>query len=134
MTMDNKIQQIVNSTLYLLVKHRNTELLQNYCRSLKEFFENEEYLDLFDAFFEMYSDELEEDDILFFQNMLDDFIDKTNRKKKELLEEEHLRKIKKQIIFFKKRFNWELGKDYSFKKGRIFMSKRNEKILRESIS
>lgn len=131
--MNDKLQSIVNCTVYILVKDQNVKLLQDYCMSLKKILDDDEFLTLFDNFFEVYADNLEEDDISFFQDMMDDFICKTDAKKKEMLEDEHLRKIKKQIIFFKKKFNWELGKDYSFKKGFIFMSKKNKQKLRESI-
>ena len=132
--MNDKLQSIVNCTVYILVKDQNVKLLQDYCMSLKKILDDDEFLTLFDNFFEVYADNLEEEDISFFQDMMDDFINKVALKKKEITEEQHLKNIKKQIVFFKKKFNWELGQDYSFSNGRIYMSKKNKEKLRETIS
>lgn len=134
--MSNTLTNIINNTLYFLIQNRDKGLLQKYCKILKHEFNVEECLSLFDSFFDEYcvENKITDDDVSFFQDMMDDFINKVALKKKEITEEQHLKNIKKQIVFFKKKFNWELGQDYSFSNGRIYMSKKNKEKLRETIS
>lgn len=135
--MDDLVFNVANIALMVFIKHRDKVGLQYFCQNLAKEVSPEIYRSLFINFFQVRSEELTEEDVEFFENMANEFIAESPKNKKKVKvqnEDEYLKKVKKQIVYFKKTFNWELGKDFSFKKGRIYMSEKNKQKLREAMS
>lgn len=135
--MDDLVFNVTNIALIVFIKHRDKVGLQYFCQNLAKEVSPENYRSLFLNFFQTCNEELSEDDVTFFENMANEFIaesPKKKKKQKKIDEDEYLKKVKKQIVYFKKKFNWELGRDFSFNKGRIYMSEKNKQKLREAMS
>jgi hypothetical protein len=133
---------IVNATLFILIKHRDKDGLLSFHGDLAQnVTDAQEYEYYINNFFKTRDSELTDQDYTFYENAANNLIDDMAEKKEQecldvnlkINDEEHLRKIKKGVKILEK-LNWKLGIDYSFKDGDFFMSAKNKKKLREILN
>lgn len=129
---------IVNTTLFILIKHRDAQGLYLFHNELAKNVSVQDFTFYIENFFVTMQKQISYDDILFFENAANGLIQTVAEKKEEncadvntkLNDENHLRKIKKGVKLLEK-LGWKLGIDYSFKDGDFYMSTQNKKKLRE---
>ena len=128
--MKNKLYNFISHALFVFVKHRDENGILFFSKKMTDEFDKEKFSGLINYFFKFYAEELEEEDFLFFQTVTETFIENAQKTLQKENEEVTLKKIKKTVNFLEK-IGWRLGVDYSFKNGKLFMSRKNEKKLRE---
>ena len=139
--MNQTLINVINYALLVLIKHRDKNGLLFYSQNLAKEFSGEDYVTVFNTFFQTNQQELTEEDINFFNEIALEIIaenkqketPKVKKKKPRMKvdEEKRMKNIKKTIIFLEKKMGWQLGLDYSFLNGNIHMSPANKKKLRE---
>jgi len=129
---------IVNTTLFILIKHRDAQGLFEFNGELAKNVSVQDFTFYLENFLTIYIPHLTEEDCMFFENAANGLIQRVAERKEEscadvntkLNDENHLRKIKKGVKLLEK-LGWKLGIDYSFKDGDFYMSTQNKKKLRE---
>lgn len=141
--MNQTLINVINYALLVLIKHRDKNGLLFYSQNLAKEFSGEDYVTVFNTFFQTNQQELTEEDINFFNELALELIaenkpqvkpkPKVKKKKTRMKVDEanRMKNIKKTIVFLQKKMGWELGKDYSFLNGNIHMSRVNKEKLRE---
>lgn len=138
--MNQTLINVINYALLVLIKHRDKNGLLFYSQNLAKEFSGEEYVAVFNTFFQTNQEQLTEDDLNFFNELALEIIaenkPKVKKKKPRMKvdEEKRMKNIKKTIVFLQKKMGWELGLDYSFLNGNIHMSTENKKKLRETMN
>lgn len=143
--MNQTLINVINYALLVLIKHRDKNGLLFYSQNLAKEFSGEDYVTVFNTFFQTNQQELTEEDVNFFNELALEMIAENKQKEQpketpkvkkkkprmKVDEEKRMKNIKKTIIFLEKKMGWQLGLDYSFLNGNIHMSHENKKKLRE---
>ncbi len=133
--VNNKFDVISYSFLMYVIKRRDVEGLIYLANALVDCLTLAEFGKVINNFIEANIESLDEDDLLFFQNSANNFIDnqseiitKRKQEKSDIFDDIDMRKITKAVALFEKN-GLVMGTDYSFYQGKIRMKKEcQEKI------
>jgi polygalacturonase len=117
-----------------IIKRRDPEGLIYFTDTLVDCTTDEEFCNTITSFFIANAENITPDDVAFFEITSNEFINtqqlkrKKTKKKKEQKEDVDMRKIQKAVALFEKN-GLELGKDYSFRNGKIRMTKESQEKI-----